>query len=203
MMKLVGSLTSPWVRKIRIVLAEKKIDYEMIVDSPWEAGNQVSKYNPLGKVPVLLMEDGSSLYDSRVIADYLDTVTPLSRLIPEANHERIATKRWEALADGVTDAAVSALLESRRKASEQSKSWIERQRGKVALGLEAMSTELGEQPWCTGNSYSLADVSVGACLGFLEFRFKDIEWRKTYPNLDKLFDKLMQRQSLIDTVPKA
>src|SRR5271167_4977530 len=126
MMKLVGSHTSPYVRKVRIVLAEKKIEYEFIVDNPWDAANQVSEFNPLGKVPVLLMEDGSPLYDSRVIVEYLDTVTPLSRLIPEPNRQRIETKRWEALADGVTDAAVAALLESRRKPAEQSKSWSER-----------------------------------------------------------------------------
>jgi glutathione S-transferase len=203
MMKLIGSLTSPYVRKVRIVLAEKKIEYEMIVDNPWEAVNQTSEHNPLGKVPVLLMEDGSALFDSRVIVEYLDTVTPLSRLIPEPTRQRLETKRWEALADGVTDAAVSALLESRRKAGEQSKTWSERQLGKVTLGVDAMAAELGDKPWCTGNAYGLADIATGACLGFLAFRFPQIEWREKHPALDKLFEKLMQKQSFIDTVPKA
>jgi glutathione S-transferase len=203
MMKLIGSLTSPYVRKVRIVLAEKKIEYEMIVDNPWEQVNQASKYNPVGKVPVLLMEDGSALFDSRVIVDYLDTVTPLSRLIPEPNRQRIETKRWEALADGVTDAAVSALLESRRKPAEQSKSWSERQLGKVTTGLQAIAIELEDKLWCTGNSYSLADIATGACLGFLDFRFPKIDWRTSHPSLEKLFEKLMQRQSFIDTTPKA
>jgi glutathione S-transferase len=203
MMKLIGSLTSPYVRKVRIVLAEKKIEYEMIVDNPWDAVNKTSEHNPLGKVPVLLMEDGSALFDSRVIVDYLDTVTPLARLIPEENRQRIEAKRWEALADGTCDAAVSALLESRRKDGEKSKSWSERQLGKVTHGLAAISAELADKPWCTGNSYGLADIATGACLGFLEFRFPKINWRKEHPNLDKLFDKLMQRQSFIDTVPKA
>jgi glutathione S-transferase len=203
MMKLLGSLTSPYVRKVRIVLAEKKIEYEFIIDDPWAAVNQVAQHNPAGKVPVLLMEDGTPLYDSRVIVDYLDTVTPLSRLIPEANRERIETKRWEALADGVTDAAVTALLESRRKAAEQSKSWIERQLGKVNTGLEALANELEEKPWCNGNAYGLADIATGVCLGYLAFRFPKIDWRAQYPALDKLYEKLMQRQSFIDTVPKA
>jgi glutathione S-transferase len=202
MMKLIGSLTSPYVRKVRIVLAEKKIEYEMIVDNPWDATTQVAEHNPLGKVPVLLMEDGSPLFDSRVIVDYLDTVTPLSRLIPEASRQRLETKRWEALADGVTDAAVSALLESRRKPAEQSKSWSERQFGKVTLGLKAMDAELGDKPWCTGNAYGLADIAAGACLGFLAFRFPKIDWRTPHPALDKLYEKLMQRQSFVDTVPK-
>jgi glutathione S-transferase len=203
MMKLIGSLTSPYVRKVRIVLAEKKIDYEFVVDNPWDAATEVPQHNPLGKVPVLLMEDGSPLIDSRVIVDYLDTVTPLSRLIPEANRQRLETKRWEALADGVTDAAVSALLESRRKPAEQSKSWSERQLGKVTLGLKALDTELGDKPWCTGNAYSLADIATGACLGFVSFRFPKIDWRKAHPGLEKLYEKLMQRQSFIDTEPKA
>jgi glutathione S-transferase len=202
MMKLIGSLTSPYVRKARIVLAEKKIEYEMVVDNPWETATQVPKHNPVGKVPVLMMEDGSALFDSRVIVEYLDTVTPLARLIPEENRQKIEAKRWEALADGVTDAGVLALLESRRKPEEQSKSWTERQLGKVNLGLAALSNELGDKPWCTGNSYSLADIATGACLGFLEFRFPQIDWRAAHPNLAKLFDKLMQRQSFIDTVPK-
>jgi glutathione S-transferase len=203
MMKLIGSLTSPYVRKVRIVLAEKKIEYEFIVDNPWDAATIAPQHNPLGKVPVLLMEDGSPLIDSRVIVDYLDTVTPLSRLIPEANRERIETKRWEAMADGITDAAVSALLESRRKPAEQSKSWSERQLGKVTLGLKALNAELGDKPWCTGNAYSLADIATGACLGFLSFRFPKIDWRAAHPGLEKLYEKLMLRQSFIDTVPKA
>jgi len=201
MMKLLGSHTSPFVRKVRIVLAEKKIEYEFIVDNPWDEASRVPQYNPLGKVPVLLMEDGSPLFDSRVIVDYLDTVTPLSRLIPEPNRQRIETKRWEALADGVADAAASALLESRRKLAEQSKSWSERQLGKVKLGLECLANELGDKPWCNGNAYGLADIATGVCLGYLAFRFPKIDWRKQYPALDKLYEKLMQRQSFIDTVP--
>jgi len=201
MMKLIGSLTSPYVRKVRIVLAEKKIEYELIVDNPWSADNQVSQYNPLGKVPVLLMEDGSALFDSRVIVDYLDTVTPLSRLIPEQNRQRIETKRWEALADGLLDAGVSALLESRRKAAEQSKSWSERQFDKVTHTLEVLAAELGDKPWCNGNAYGLADIATGVCLGWLDFRYPKIDWREPHPALGKLYDKLMQRQSFIDTVP--
>ncbi len=202
MMKLIGSLASPYVRKVRIVLAEKKIEYEWIADNPWEAGNQTANHNPLGKVPVLLMEDGSALYDSRVIVDYLDTVTPLSRLIPEANRQRLETKRWEALADGICDAAIAARLEANRKPAEQSKTWSERQLAKVDVGLEAIARELEDKPWCTGNSYGLADIATGACLGWLEFRFPKIDWRTTHPNLGRLYEKLAQRQSFIDTVPK-
>lgn len=202
-MKLIGSLTSPYVRKIRIVLAEKKIDYEFVLDSPWEAGNQAAGLNPLGKVPVLILDDASTLYDSRVIAEYLDAVAPNNRLIPASGRERISVKRWEALADGVLDAAVAAFLESRRPDGERSPSWIERQRGKVLQALPAMSDELGEQPWCHGNSLSLADIAVGCALAYVSFRLGDIKWAEQFPNLAVLHEKLMQRAAFSETLPPA
>ncbi|MDZ4251984.1 MAG: glutathione S-transferase [Sulfuritalea sp.] len=200
-MKLIGSLTSPYVRKIRIVLAEKKIDYDLIIDSPWAEGNQVAALNPLGKVPVLVLDDNSTLYDSRVIAEYLDMVAPNSRLLPASGRERISVKRWEALADGVLDAAVAAFLEAQRPTGERSPSWIARQRGKTTQALKAMSEDLGEQPWCHGNSLSLADIAVGCALGYVSFRLGDIRWREDYPNLSHLYEKLMQRPAFAETVP--
>ena len=200
-MKLLGSLTSPYVRKARAVLAEKKIDYEFVLDSPWVDGSSVTRHNPLGKVPVLVLDDDSSLYDSRVIIEYLDNVSPNNRLIPSCGRERIAVKRWEALGDGVCDAAAMAVVEARRPVGEKSESWIERQRGKVLAGIKVMAEDLGEQPWCHGTALSLADIAVGSALGYLEFRFPDIDWREQYPNLGRLYDKLMQRPSFAETVP--
>lgn len=200
-MKLLGSLTSPYVRKARAVLAEKKIDYEFVLDSPWVDGSSVAQHNPLGKVPVLVLDDDSSLYDSRVIIEYLDNVSPNNRLIPSSGRERIAVKRWEALGDGVCDAAAMAVVEARRPVGEKSESWIERQRGKVLAGIKVMAEDLGEQPWCHGTAFSLADIAVGSALGYLEFRFPDIDWREQYPNLGRLYDKLMQRPSFAETVP--
>ena len=115
-MKLLSSQTSPYARKVRIALAEKKIEYELVEASPWDAGTSVPAINPLGKVPVLMLDDGTALYDSRVIVEYLDTVSPVSRLIPEPSRQRIAVKRWEALADGICDAAVLIVRESKRPA---------------------------------------------------------------------------------------
>ncbi|MBA3903817.1 MAG: glutathione S-transferase [Rhodocyclaceae bacterium] len=201
-MKLIGSLTSPYVRKARIVLAEKKIEYDFVLDNPWNADTGVTKLNPLGKVPVLVLDDDSTLFDSRVIVEYLDSVTPNNRLLPVPGRERIRIKRWEALADGVCDAAVSALLEGKRPKKEMSLSLIERQRDKVLRGLEMMSEELGEQPWCTGNTFSLADIVVGVALGYLVFRFPDIDWRAAHPNLARLYGELMERPSFAETVPQ-
>lgn len=201
-MKLIGSLTSPYVRKIRIVLAEKKIDYDLVLDSPWAEDTGVTALNPLGKVPVLVLDDESTLYDSRVIAEYLDTVAPNNRLIPASGRERISVKRWEALADGVLDAAVAAFLESRRPDGERSPSWIARQRGKTTQALKVMSDELGDQAWCHGNSLSLADIAVGCALGYISFRLADIRWRDEYPNLSNLYEKLMQRPAFAETMPQ-
>jgi glutathione S-transferase len=142
-MKLVTSLTSPFARKVRIVLAEKNIACEMVVDIPWNAGTTVPQFNPLGKVPVLLRDDGSTLFDSRVIVEYLEQQKPWPMLIPVDEAHMIAVKRWEALADGISDAAAAIFIERKRPAAQQSQEWIDRQLGKVELGLRAMNDELG------------------------------------------------------------
>src|SRR5438045_4827085 len=144
-MKLLASHTSPYARKVRIAIAEKKIECELVEESPWVPGTSVPNYNPLGKVPVLVLDDGTALYDSRVIVQYLDTVSPVSRLIPETGRQRIAVKRWEALADGICDAASTIVLERKRPAKQQSKEWIDRQRRKIDLGLKELAGDLGER----------------------------------------------------------
>lgn len=202
-MKLIISLTSPFARKVRVVMAEKRIDYEPVVDIPWEPTTRVPEYNPLGKVPVLVMDDGGTLFDSRVIVEYLDQLTPVSPLLPKENRPRITVRRWEALADGVTESAATIYLESKRPKLKQDVEWIVRQEKQVFRGLEAMSEDLGEKTWCTGDFFSLADITVGCALGYLDFRFPHIQWRESHPNLARLAEKLAQRQSFKDTVPVA
>ena len=202
-MKLIGSLASPYVRKVRVVLAEKKLDYAYELENVWSPDTKINESNPLGKVPCLMMEDGSPMYDSRVIAEYLDTLTPVCKLLPPNGRERANVKVWEALADGVLDAAVLVRLEKNlRPTGQQSEAWITRQMAKVSAGLAVMSDNLGESPFCMGNQYTLADVAVGCALGWLAFRFPDIDWRGDYPNLARLYDKLSERQSFRDTVPQ-
>jgi glutathione S-transferase len=201
-MKLIGSVTSPYVRKVRVVLAEKKLDYSFELENVWSAETTIHMSNPLGKVPCLVMEDGSVMYDSRVIAEYLDTLTPVCKLLPPNGRDRADVKVWEALSDGVLDAAVLVRLElTLRPADQQSPDWIARQMGKVHAGLAVMSTNLGESPFCKGNHYTLADVAVGCALGWLTFRFPEITWRTDYPNLARLLDKLSERASFKETVP--
>lgn len=202
-MKLIGSTTSPFVRKVRVVLAEKKLDCEFELENVWSAETTIHLSNPLGKVPCLVMEDGSSMYDSRVICEYLDTLTPVCKLLPPNGRDRADVKVWEALSDGVADAAVLVRLETTlRPAEQQSEAWIERQTGKVHAGLAVMSANLGESPFCMGNHYTLADVAVGCTLGWLLFRFPEIDWRTDYANLARLFDKLSERPSFKESVPQ-
>lgn len=200
-MKLIGSHTSPYTRKVRIVLAEKKIEYDFVVDSPWANDSKVPDYNPLGKIPVLVLDDDTALFDSRVIVEYIDNVTPNNKLFPAPNRERIEVKRWEALADGLCDAAVAALLERKRPASEQSADWVERQFAKVKRALAFMSEELDEKSFCMGTHISMADLALGTALGYLNFRFPETAWQADHPNLSKLYDKLMQRPAFADTIP--
>ncbi len=201
-MKLIGSLASPYTRKVRIVLAEKKIDYDFEIDNPWKADAKAAKLNPLGKVPALLLDDGRTLFDSRVIVGFLDNASPISRLVPAGNREGVEARRWEALADGVLDAGVLARLENQREAKLRSAPWIERQMGKVRAGLAALDSELGDKPWCVGNGYTLADIALGVCLGWLDFRYPKMDWRKDQANLARAFAKLSERQSFSDTLPK-
>jgi glutathione S-transferase len=202
-MKLIGSLASPFVRKVRVVLAEKKLEYGYELENVWGAETRIHESNPLGKVPCLIMEDGSSLFDSRVIVEYLDTMSPVCKLLPPNGREKVDVKCWEALADGVLEAAVLVRLErTLRPAEQQSEAWVERQMAKVQAGLAVMEDNLGDKPFCVNNHYSLADVAVGVCLGWLEFRFPEIGWRADHPNLARLFDKLSERPSFRDTVPR-
>lgn len=203
-MKLLGSSSSPYVRKVRVVMAEKKLDYDFVPEDVWAAQTTIAESNPLGKVPCLIMEGGEALFDSRVIVEYLDTLSPVGKLIPSVGRERTETKTWEALADGLLDAAILARLEAiwgGRTEAQRSQAWIDRQLGKVHASVKSMSQGLGEKPFCAGIYLSLADIAVGCALGYLDFRFAEIDWRTDYPNLHKLHDKLMLRPSFADTQP--
>jgi len=203
-MKLIGSLTSPYVRKVRIVFLEKKVDLDLELENVWAADTKIALNNPLGKIPCLILEDGEAIYDSRVIAEYADTLSPVSKLIPAASRERAAVKTWGALADGIDDAGILTRLEATfHPAEQQSSDWLERQMGKINAALAQMSRQLGENAWCHSNQMTLADIAVGCALGYLLFRFPNIAWQAQYPNLDALYQKLMQRPSFAETAPPA
>lgn len=201
-MKLIGSDGSPYVRKVRVVLAEKKIDYQFVREDVWSPTSAIAQANPLGKVPALVTDDGAAVFDSRVIVEYLDTVTPIHRLIPPTGRSRVEVRCWEALADGLLDAAILARLEvSQRPEAMRSQAWIDRQMGKIDAALVAMSDGLGDKAYCSEGKYSLADIAVGCALGYLDFRFPKLDWRSRHDNLVRHATKLFARQSFIDTAP--
>ena len=200
-MKLFGSRTSPYVRKVRIVMTEKRIECDFLEENVWSADTTVTLHNPLTKVPVLVLDDGMALYDSRVIVEYLDGVTPVSRLIPDGGRERAMVKRWEALGDGIGDAGIAIFLERKREQGAQSKDWIARQLGKANSAIAAAARELGDREYCQGLSLTLGDISLACALLWMEFRLPEIEWRKNYPSLKKWVERLEAMPSFADTKP--
>lgn len=202
-MQLVGSLASPYVRKARVTLAEKGIECSFVLENVWAADTTIQKLNPLGKVPCLILDGGSALYDSRVICEYLDASKSSNPLIPAAGPARIAVRRWEALGDGMLDAIVLVRLEVvQREPHERSERWVSRQMAKVDAGLAVAAQDLGKNAWCVGGSLTLADITLGSALGYILFRYPEIGWHGRYPNLAALYDKLMQRPSFSTTIPE-
>jgi len=203
-MKLLGAPASPYTRKVRIVLAEKRIECDIERVDVQPADNPVNAHNPLGKIPTLVLDDGTALYDSRVIVEFLDNASPIARLIPEDNRERVAVRRWEALADGVLDAGILIRYESLRPKNEQSAAWTAKQAARMHRGLADMQAGLADKPWCQGDRYTLADIALGCSVGWIGFRKPaGIDWRAQYKGLAKHYDKLMERPAFADTVPTA
>lgn len=199
-MKLLYTVNSPYARKVRIVATEKHIDLvleEVVLAAP---DCPVKQYNPLGKVPVLVLDDGDSLYDSRVIVEYLDNRTPLAHLIPQDHGSKVWVRRCEALADGVCDAVVAIVMEKRKATPDETV--LNKQLDKVMRGLETLEQELNTQKWCVNNAFSLADIAVGCLLGYINLRFSTVvDITKNYPNLQRLNEALLKRQSFIESMP--
>ena len=201
-MKLVASLTSPYARKIRVALAEKSLPFELEVDIPWLADTRVPSYNPLGKVPALVADDGELWFDSPVIAEYLDTLAgPL--LLPADRAAALPVRQAEALADGITDAAVAAFLEGMRPAERQDPAAIERQLGKIGRGLTALEARVAQRKGCAGEALSIADIAIGCTLGYLDLRFAHLGWRASHPQLAAWAAGLLARPSFTATAPPA
>ena len=192
-MKLLASLASPYTRKVRVVLAEKKIDFDLELVDVAPAENPVNAHNPLGKIPTLVLDDGTALYDSRVIVEFLDHASPLNRLIPADFRERVQVRRWEALADGVLDAGILV------RGGFQ----IEKQLARIRRALARLAVDLEGRAWCHGERYSLADVALGCCVGWLAFRKPgNVDWPNEYPVLARHYQKLLERPAFADTTPK-
>lgn len=202
-MKLIASLTSPYARKIRIVLAEKTLPFELVLDSPWDAGTRVPERNPLGKIPVLIADDGEAFFDSPVVAAYLETLDSALKLVPDEPLAAVRVRQTEALADGLCDAAVTIRLESMRPAEVRDEANIARQTGKVLRALDALEARLGSDSWFNGEAMQLGDIAVGVALGYVDFRLTALDWRTTRPALAAFAARLYARPSFASTLPPA
>jgi glutathione S-transferase len=200
-MKLIGSYTSPYVRKISVILLEKDIPFEFVNDPPTSAGSKVTEFNPLGKVPALLTDEGEVFYDSPIIVQYLELLNIAPTLLPWEPLEALRVKQVAALADGVTDAAVALVLENRRDASQRNEQWLIRQRGKVLRGLDQLEKYASEGQRLNGESLNVADISVACTLGYLNFRHIAPGWCVERPTLIKLVERLFTRESFARTRP--
>ena len=198
-MKLVGSRASPYVRKIRVLLAEKQVSYDFIEENVWSPDSGVPKWNPLNKVPALVLDEGECLYDSKVIAEYVDSL-PGVTFIPAALPERVRVRRDEALGDGIADAGIAIFLERKREAARQDPAWIARQSDKVNAGVAALSRSVGAKPAGGARRLTLGDIACGCALFWLEFRLPEFRWRED-PVLRSWAENLESRASFAATRP--
>ena len=202
-MKLIIATPSPFARKIRVIMREKKIKFEEIIDIPWNTNTLTHGLNPLGKIPILLREDHEPLFDSKVIAEYLDNSKPNPLFYPTNLEENTYAKLLETVADGICDSIVLIFLENSRKETLKSKTWVERQEKKICEGVKFLSNNLKEKNFFVGNFFSIADISVFSCLEYLDLRFPKFKWRDKYQNLVSYWEIHQNRQSFVETKPVA
>lgn len=201
-MKLLGSTGSPYARKARVAMLEKKIACEFVVDRPSHPDSQVPKHNPLAKVPVLVLDNGKSIYDSSVIAEYFDGIGSGPKLIPADFAPRIAVRQWEALGDGIVDAIVTLTHDSRySETCDVNAGWYQKQLQKIEGGLATLERDIGANEYCFGSTFGLADICAGMALGYMDRAYARYDWRSKYPGLKRYADKLFARASFQQTQP--
>ncbi len=196
-MKLLGTNTSPYVRKARLVLLEKNIAHEYLVDPPRDPGSLVARVNPLGRIPALILDDDTCVFDSPVIAEYADTLNDTPILIPRNDAlARMRVKRWEALADGIMDSAVVVRTESMRPIESQQATTLSVHNNAITRALDFAADQLGSRAWCEGAAITLADLALMSALIYLSLRQPDRDWRAAHPNLASWFTHMGERASV-------
>jgi glutathione S-transferase len=201
MLKLISATPSPYARKVRIALAEKGLPFELMTEVPWNRTTSTPKYNPLEKLPVLILEDGSSVYESSFILQYLELKYPQTPLLPGDVDGKIAARRLEVLCDGICDAVVLSFFEKMRSEDARSQHWLDRQRRKIDGGVREMARLVGDRTFAVGDEFGLGDIAVGTALGYLRVRFPEFDWRSQYPNLVAFSARVEMRPSFANTVP--
>lgn len=200
-MKLLSATPSPYARKVRIALIEKGLPFDLVTEVPWDASTTTPRYNPLEKLPVLILDDGASIYESSLILQYLELKHPRPRLLPADIDGIVAARLMEVLCDGICDAIVLLFWEMKRPEAFQSRPWLARQRRKVDGGLKEVARLVGEREWAVGDGFGLADIAAGTLLRFLDIRFGELGWRETYPHLVGYSDRMEARPSFRQSTP--
>ena len=202
MYQLISATPSPYARKVRIALAEKGLPFELLTEVPWDSTTTTPRYNPLEKLPILLLGDGTSVYESSYILQYLELKHPQVPLVPKDIDGHLAARKLEVLCDGVCDAVVLSLFEKMRAVSA-SLEWLARQRRKIEGGMAEMARLVGQRQWAVGEAFSLGDIAVGTATGYVSLRYPDLQWRPLHPDLALFSDRMAQRQSFKDSMPVA
>lgn len=201
MYRLISATPSPYARKVRIQLVEKGIPFELVTEVPWNTDTVTPQFNPLEKLPVLICDDGETVYESRFVNEWVELMHPDPPLTPPDREGIIATKRFEVLSDGACDACVLVFIERAREEAKRSEDWAARQMRKAVGGLAEISRRLDDNEHCVGGRFGLADIAVGSLLGWLAVRFPDMPWRRRHPNLSALSDRLEARPSFAASAP--
>ena len=200
-MKLISATPSPYARKVRIALAEKGLPFELVTEVPWNEDTRTPLHNPLEKLPILLLDDGTSVYESHYILEYLEVKHPVPPLLPADPDGVLEAKRLQVLGDGICDAFVLLFFERMRPAEHRSAPWMARQRRKVEGGVREIARSIGSRASAVGDRFGLGDIAVGTAMAYLDVRFPDFEWRGTFPDLALYVDRLGERPSFRSTVP--
>lgn len=210
-MKLISATPSPYARKVRIALVEKQIPFELSTEVPWDSTTTVPQYNPLEKLPILILDDGTSVYESYYILEYIEANFSETPLIPSDPKEALKHKQVQVVSDGVCDACVLRFFEVQRGEGKISKEWLARQMRKVEGGVKWLDQTLrdnqtkhgsnDDESFMVGDKFGIADVAAGSVLGYLSVRFTDFDWKTKYPALEKYWSRLETRPSFKDTVP--
>lgn len=204
MLKLISATPSPYARKVRIALAEKGIPFQLLTEVPWDSTTQTPQYNPLEKLPVLILNNGKSVYESHYILEFIEAkYTNVMGLLPKNDVDgTLFAKQVEVVADGICDALVLLFFEKQREEGKRSEEWMARQQRKVDGGLKVLADWISDKKFFVNDTFGLADIAGGSVLGYLRVRFPEHPWRETYPHLARYSGYLEERQSFKDTMPR-
>ena len=202
-MKLISATPSPYARKVRIALTEKRVAFDLVTEVPWNADTTLPRFNPLEKLPVLVLDDGETWYESNLILEWIERHHPDPPLLPADPDAALAARRALVLADGVCDAFLLVFFERRRPDAHRSAPWIDRQMRKIAGGIAALEQMAGDRRFVVGEALSWGDIGIGCALLYLDLRFPEFPWREQHPALARYVDRLGERASFRATPPRA